>query len=200
MASICGEVTSQISSLDSEYNSLVREVKLGQKQFTSHREVRSSGNDPRWMTDRLKNEKGRKRRLYARIKREEAHLRDRYNELAKTVKKNTCIAKRNYEIRIAREAKSNPKGSFQLYKTKVRDRIGLLKSGESLIDSDEEMSEALNNYFLTIFTKERLDFIPQGEEIFRGEEEELTDVNISREDVIRQTQGYKGTGARSNLS
>ncbi len=54
-ASICGEVTSQVSSLDSEYTSLVREIKLGQEKFIPHREVRSSCNYPRWMTDRLKN-------------------------------------------------------------------------------------------------------------------------------------------------
>ncbi len=47
VAPVCGEVTSQVSSLDSEYSSLVMEMKLGQKQFILHREVRSSGNYPR---------------------------------------------------------------------------------------------------------------------------------------------------------
>lgn len=95
------------------------------------------------MTDRLKTEIGRKRGLYVRIKRGETHLRDSYNDLARAVKKNTRMAKRNYEIRIAREAKTNPKGFFQPYKIKVRDKIGPLKSGETLIDRDEEMREAL---------------------------------------------------------
>ncbi|XP_050709044.1 uncharacterized protein LOC126993921 [Eriocheir sinensis] len=46
-ALISGEVTSQVSSLEGEYNSLVREIKLGQKQFIPHREVRSTCNYPR---------------------------------------------------------------------------------------------------------------------------------------------------------
>ncbi len=130
------------------------------------------------------------------MKREEEHPRDRYNDLAKTVKKNTRIAKRNYEIRIAMEAKANPNGFFHLYKTKVRDEIGPLKSGESLFDTDEAMSEALNKYFLTVFTVERLDVIPQGDEIYRGDEVgTLTNISISREDVIRQIDRLKVTKA-----
>ena len=145
-----------------------------------------------------------KRGLYIRIQRGEAHLRSRYNELARTVKKNTRTARRNYEVKIARESKNNPKGFFQLYRTKVRDRIGPLKTEEeSMIDTAEEMSEALNRYFLTVFTKERIDNVPDGEQIFRGEEtQRLTDIKISREDVNRQveTQNYKGTRTRRNFS
>ncbi len=91
------------------------------------------------------------------------------------------------------EAKVTPEGFFQLNRTKVRDKIGPLKSGESLIDTDEAMSEAINKY-LTVFTKERLDIISQGEQIYRGEEVgRLTNINVSREDVIRQIDGLKVT-------
>ncbi len=67
-----------------------------------------------------------------------------------------------------------------------------LKSGESLIDTDEEMSEALNRYFLTVLTKERLDDIPQGEQIYKGEAVEgLTGINLSRGIMIRQIDRLK---------
>ncbi len=56
------------------------------------------------------------------------------------------------------------------------------------------MSEVLNRYILTVFTKERLDEIPQGEQIYRGEEVEgLKDINVSREIVIRQINRLKAT-------
>jgi len=64
------------------------------------------------------------------------------------VKRNTRITKRNYEIRVAREAKNNPKEFFNMYRTKTRERIGPLKTeaGE-IIESGEEMSKLLNDYF-----------------------------------------------------
>ncbi len=62
------------------------------------------------MTRGLKYEIGLKRRLYKRIKNGEIHLRARYNDLVRAVKRNTRVAKINYEIKVAREAKSYPKG------------------------------------------------------------------------------------------
>ncbi len=64
------------------------------------------------MTRGLRHEIGLKRRLYKRIKNGENHLRARYKDLVKAVKRNTRVAKRNYEIKVAREAKSNSKGFF----------------------------------------------------------------------------------------
>lgn len=69
-------------------------------------------NNPRWVADRLKHEKGIKRLIYNRVKCRATHLRDRYIELARTVRKNMRRAKKNYEIRVAREAKSDPKCFF----------------------------------------------------------------------------------------
>ncbi len=80
------------------------------------------------MTRGLKHEIGLKRRLYKRIKNSEIHLRAQYNELVRTVKRNTRVAKGNYEIKVAREAKSNSKGLFNVYRTKTRERIGPLKT------------------------------------------------------------------------
>ena len=71
-------------------------------------------------------------------------LRDRYNLLARTVRKEVRKAKRDYEIRVASNVKNNPNGSFQLYKTKNRDRIGPLKVEEGILASSRNMSEALN--------------------------------------------------------
>ena len=73
--------------VEGRYNGWIKELQRGQKQFIPHREARSAGNYPRWMTDRLKSEIGMKRGLYVRIQRGETHLRNRYNELARVVKK-----------------------------------------------------------------------------------------------------------------
>ncbi len=72
------------------------------------------------MTRGLRHEIGLKRRLYKRIKNGENHLRARYNDLVRVVKRNTHVANINYEITVAREAKSNPKGFFTCIGQKPR--------------------------------------------------------------------------------
>ncbi len=56
-----------------------------------------------------------------------------------------------------------------MYRTKTRDRIGPLKTeaGE-IIESGEKMSNLLNYYFLSVFTRENQDTIPTGEKYSKG--------------------------------
>ena len=50
------------------------------------------------------------------------------------------LTKRNCEIRIARDTQKDPKGFYQLYKAKEKDRIGSLKGMDgSLIINGEEI-------------------------------------------------------------
>ncbi len=69
--------------------------------------------------------------------------------------------------------------------TKTRDRIGPLKTevGE-IIEGGEEMSNLLNDYFLSVFTTENQDTVPAREEVFQGENnEKQRDVIINRQGV-----------------
>ncbi len=66
-------------------------------------------------------------------------------------------------------------------KKKNRDSIWSLKTetGE-IMESGEEMSNLLNEYFLSVFTRENQETIPTGEEVFQGEDNEnLKDVIIT---------------------
>ena len=54
-------------------------------------------------------------------------LKERYNSLTRIVRKDTRKTKRDYEMRVARNAKSNPKGILRIYMTKNKNRIGPLK-------------------------------------------------------------------------
>ncbi len=58
---------------------------------------------------------------------------------------------------------------FNIYRTNTKERIEPLKTeaGE-ITESGEEMSKLLNDYFLSIFTRENQDTIPAGEEVFQG--------------------------------
>ena len=57
----------------------------------------------------IRSEIGLKRGLYRRIKRGEVQVVGQYNDLARKVKKGIRTAKRNYEVRIARDAQKDPK-------------------------------------------------------------------------------------------
>ena len=177
-----------------DYNVLVSMVTTSQEKHIPHRKMRSGNNDPKWMTGRLKGLIGTKRGIYRRLRDGEIELRDRYNLLARTIKKETRKAKRDYEIRVASNVKNNPKGFFQLYKTKNRDRIGPLKVEEEVLVSNREMSEALNKYFVSVFTREDLSYLPEAVQVFRGGvENKLTDIHINREEVIREIDRLSST-------
>ena len=66
------------------------------------------------------------------------------------------IAKKTNEIKVARMVKSDPKGFFQLYRTKSRELVGPLKIGqEEIVSLEEDMCKVLNDYFFKcFFTKE----------------------------------------------
>ena len=188
---------SQITSntgVEGDYNEFVRTLKDGQERHIPHRKIRSGKNDPKWMTSRLRSLIGMKRGVYKRIREGEVELRDRYTLLARTIKKSIRKAKRDYEIRVATNVKSNPKGFFQLYKTKNRDRIGPLKVDEGTIVSNREMSEVLNKYFLSVFTQEDLTYIPDALQLFTGgDENRLTGISIIREDINKEIDRLSST-------
>ena len=65
--------------------------------------------------------------------------------------------------------------------------MGTLKIGqEEMVSLWEDMCKVLNDYFLSVFTKEDKHIVPVCEQIFRGEEnEKLNDVEITRELVVK---------------
>ena len=177
------------------YNSTVREILNVQEKFVPKKNIRSKNNDPKWMNSNIKRDIATKKGLYRKIKRGESQLLVSYNELARKVKKDIRLAKRNYEIKVAREAQKDPKSFYQLYKTKVKDKIGPLKGRDDReIDCAEEISEELNNYFLSIFTEEGQSRDAEPEQSFTGQETDmLKDIVINNEIVIREIDGLKKT-------
>ena len=120
-------------SVEQKYSNFLDVIHRGQEIYIPSKQFRSKKSDPRWLTNRLKNIIGRRRGIYRKIKRGEYQLRNQYRDLCRQVKRETRKAKRDYEIRIAEESKANPKGFYQLYRTKTRENIGSLKSPEGHI-------------------------------------------------------------------
>ena len=182
-----GRAEEQENEVEMQYNSIVREIIRVQEQYIPKKTVRSNKNEPKWMNNSIRRDIGLKRGLYKKIKEGDTQLGGRYNDLARKVKKDIRNAKRNYEVRIARNAQKDPKGFYQLYKSKTRESIGPLKAiNGSLIENGEEISRELNNYFLSVFSQEADEEL-EPEQIFRGiENNKLTDIGISKEIVCKE--------------
>ena len=178
---------------DELYETFVDRIHTGQLANIPYRTIRSKKNDPKWMTGRLKHYIGVKRGIYNRVKAGEEELRPQYNELVRTVKRLTREAKNNYEVKIATHAKNDPKGFYQVYRTKSKDIIGPLKTAEGdLVATGKEMSKILNDYFLTVFTEENTQEMPDCEELFRaGDDQKLIDIAVTKEIVEKEIDRLK---------
>lgn len=90
-----------------------------------------------------------------------------YN-IRRQFKKTQKRKQKDYEIEIARNAKSNPKQFFSYISSKknTRSTIGpLFDTNQELITDDTSMCELLNNYFISVFTEENNEN-PQPEDLF----------------------------------
>ena len=94
-------------------------------------------------------------------------------------------AKKQKELKIAREAKLNPKAFFKYVNSKIKIKEGvsnLIKNDGSVTKSDEEKAETLNTFFQSVYTKEDKTNLPSFEdktEVF------LTHIEVSKEDMCK---------------
>ena len=187
-----GQVIDHTSVCD-KYSRLVNLIHSGQHRYIPSKTFRANNSDPRWLNNRIKYLIGQRKGIYRKIKRGENQLRNRYSVLNREVKREIRKAKRDYEIKIARESKENPKGFYQMYRTKNKDRIGPLISESGNITSDnKEMCSILNKYFASVFTKENLDVIPQAPAIYNDNNDSiLSKITVSQDDVLKEINKLK---------
>ena len=110
-----------------------------------------------------------------------------YVRLRNQAKSECRKADRNHQKNIAKEAKKCPK-RFYAYtnaKMKTREGIGDLIDNEGVkITSNEEKAEILNNFFCSVFTKERLEDIPECEN--KNPDIEIDNVVFTKEKVLKK--------------
>ena len=82
----------------------------------------------------------------------------------------SMLAKRNFERKLAKDIKKNPKAFYSYLKSKTSNRVsvGPLKDDNEMHSDDEKMSELLNTFFSSVFTKEDLSLLPQPKQVYLG--------------------------------
>ena len=185
-----GRGRGEISSLTEVLSTKIIDA---QNKYIPYKPIRAERTLPKWMTPALLKLIGTKKGVYRKIKRGAVHLHNYHVQLCRRVKAESRTLKRNYEIKIARESKQNPKGFFQLYRTKNRSTVGPLKTElGNIIDKDVDISSTLNIHFLSVFTNENMEQIPEIQQMFNGDDDSfLCNLIVSRDDVIKQLDKLK---------
>ena len=154
-----------------------------------------SGGRPYWMTRKIMAAIRRKKRLWKKAK--EGGDMEYYKEAEKCVKGMIRCAKRNFEKKLAKENGRNSKPFYSYVKKKTRSRpsIGPLRNEKNeTVTDDQGMTEVLNRFFSSVFTKERTDKIPTAAEM---RTEAMPDVGITDKIVrakIRKLKPASATG------
>ena len=120
-----------------------------------------------------------------------------FKKIQDQVKKAVRLAKRNFERKLAKVAKKNPKAFYGYMKKKTGNRVsvGPLKdSSGNLVTDDKLMAEQLNLFFCSVFTQEDCTNIPEAETLFSGEEP-LENVDITEEKVRVKLERLKPNSA-----
>lgn len=116
--------------------------------------------------------KDRKNHLWRRYKKSGMDYDlSRYRQVKNRLRSLTRLLRRNFEMDIAKDAKSAPKKfwSYVKSRTKTRSKIPILSRKDgSKATSPLEKAETLNNFFSSVFTDEHIESIPEGSSDFLG--------------------------------
>ena len=106
-------------------------------------------------------------------------------------------AKKNYEKKLAKDCKKNPKAFWSYMKKKTSNRVtvGPLKDEhERLVTDSKEQANILNRWYCSVFTREDTSHIPEAVDVYEGNNM-LEEVVITREKVKKKLQSLKPKSA-----
>jgi ribonucleases P/MRP protein subunit RPP40 len=112
-----------------------------------------------------------------------------YIKASRAAKKSLRNARQSFETKLAQKVKEDTK-SFYSYvrsKTKSKVRVGPLVEAGTVSSSDIEMSEAFNEYFVTVFTVEDCSVLPIPRTMYTGsEQDKLSVIEVTEETVAKK--------------
>ncbi|KAF2357571.1 Endonuclease/exonuclease/phosphatase [Trinorchestia longiramus] len=156
-------------------------------------------NNPPWFSQEIERLINARQHSYRRLKRyqTEPH-RQEHIHVCRAVKQTIKSTKRNKEITVAAQAKTNPKSFYKYVNDRrlKRDTIGPLVDSEGTTQTNNKSkAKILNTYFTSVFTHEDLTEIPQPHVL--NTQEILSDGVFTVEEVEEQVSilnPYKSTG------
>ena len=158
--------------------------------------------NPQWMTNEIKLLINRKKKAYTTYKRSKLDEDfNRYVAVKRHCEKQIRKSKRNLEISISQQAKTNPKKFYQYIRSKktIKDKIGPIKDVNNELVSDcKSMTKILNTFFQSVFIREDISSLPNIDSVpLRFSNEMLKIDEINENDIARQLKNLdpnKSTG------
>ena len=178
-------------------------LKAEEKWIPRVRKRINNSKNPQWLTNDIRHILIRKKHLYAKYKKS----RSDNDYLLYVTAKRLCEreirkSKRNLEVNISKQAKTDPKKFFQYIRSKktVKDKIGPIKDTNNMLVSDNmNMATILNDFFHSVFITEDISSLPNPISMFKKSDyEKLRIDEISEDDImkyLRNLDPNKSTGA-----
>ena len=96
-------------------------------------------------------------------------------------------AQRDFEKKLAKESKKNPKAFYKYAQSKLKTRTGiahLIKEDGSLTTTDKQKADELNSFFSSVFTREDTNNMPDN--FTSRTDSMLMDIDFTRKDVAKK--------------
>ena len=162
-------------------------VNRGMESFIPKVTVTNKKKRPIWMNNQIKKSVKKKYKLFKRfLESDNSWHYHEYIKVRNQVTKDTKKAKYEYEVKVAKESKLNPKMFWRYVnsKRKCKQNVTSLKNDEDiLITDDKGKADLLNKYFSSVFTKEDLKNLPHMSEGEKSNEMFASDLIITEEAV-----------------
>lgn len=163
--------------------SLLKEKIVSETHKCVPKKLRRVSNRPLWMTRNVLRLIRKKRRVWrwyssSEYSRKDFQEYEAYKKVQAEVRKAVKNAKKNFERKLAKDARKNNSKPFYTYMKKTTSNkvgIGPLKdSSGNMTSYDEKMAELLNSFFCSVFTREDVSNLPEAEQLFEGDEPLVT--------------------------
>ena len=114
-----------------------------------------------WMTKKVKKLLNKKYRLFKLVKNNGSveNLKN-LKDIEKKCRKAVRNAKMNYEKMLSEKNESKPFHAYVRNKTKNKTSVGPLKVDGKIISDNKQIAKVLNDYFLSVYTRENIDNVP----------------------------------------
>jgi hypothetical protein len=150
----------------------------------------------RWMTRKVKKLVANKRLLWKRYDAtRNPALWEEYKKSRTTTKSAIKKAKTEFEEKLAANIKEDSKSFFAYTREKQRTRttVGpLARNDGTIVETDAEGANLLNDYFTSVFTEEDTTNLPTPPQFFtENDDEALTTVTFTIENIVKRMEGLK---------
>jgi ribonucleases P/MRP protein subunit RPP40 len=145
---------------------------------------------PMWMNNGIKKKIKKRNKAWDEFKTSPDYRKqDKYKDLRNKVTNMIKKAKINFEEGIAGKVKDDPKAFYSYVRSKGRTKVGigpLLDENNILVDDTKVISDILNKYFVSVFTKENKENMPEVEDRKNGYQSEKDVKGIMEIDITQQ--------------